>query len=145
MKRNRLPRQTLLLHRPFHHEVNTPAPTPVCWCCKRISENRDNQNPLAHGMLVKPHCLSDADPFDKLLNNLDETDNLFSDPKVITAIQLHLVAIEDNARLEFNPQMTMLLCNQRPSLPKIWQLDRFPKAESTPCLDCRPLADKPPK
>jgi hypothetical protein len=45
--------------------------------------------------VIKPHLLSDVDPFDQLLDNRDHIDDILSDQEVISVFQHHLMAIAD--------------------------------------------------
>jgi hypothetical protein len=45
--------------------------------------------------VIKPHHLSDIDPFDKFLDNRDHVDAILSDPEVISVIQHNLMTIAD--------------------------------------------------
>ena len=45
--------------------------------------------------MIKPHHLSDIDPFDTLLYNHDHIDDILSDPEVVSVIQHHLMVIAD--------------------------------------------------
>ena len=45
--------------------------------------------------MMKPHHLSDVDPFNKLLDNHNHIDDLLSNPEIISVIQHHLLAIAD--------------------------------------------------
>jgi hypothetical protein len=63
---------------------------------------KDTPSLAEHDILVKPHHLSDIDPFNKLLNNNNLIDELLSDPEVVAIIQHYLTSIKDNAHPAFN-------------------------------------------
>ena len=57
--------------------------------------------------MMKPHHLSDVDPFDKLLDNHDHINDLLSDPEIISVIQRHLLAIADAmTKYDYNVDIT---------------------------------------
>jgi hypothetical protein len=55
----------------------------------------EKENATIQSFVIKPHLMSDTDPFDQLLDNDDHIDELLSNPEVISVIQHHLMAIAD--------------------------------------------------
>jgi hypothetical protein len=43
-------------------------------------------NLTIQSIVIKPHLLSDIDPFDRLVDNRDHIDDILSDPEVISVI-----------------------------------------------------------
>ena len=74
------------------HEHNISTPTPGTRRSPRLVEK---ENTTIQSLVIKPHLLSDIDPFDHLLDNHDHIPELLSDPEVISVIQHHLMAIAD--------------------------------------------------
>ena len=77
------------------HERNVSAPAIGTRCSSRLAGDATEHVHLK-SLAMKPHSLSDVDPFDKLLDNRDHIDDLLSDPEVISVIQNHLMAIADD-------------------------------------------------
>jgi hypothetical protein len=80
---------------PSHkHNISVPTPGIRRSLCIQAKE-KAAANLIVQGIVIKPHYLSDVDPFDKLLDNHDHIDDALSDPEVISIIQHHLMAIAD--------------------------------------------------
>jgi hypothetical protein len=73
---------------PSHERnVSVPAPGIRRSICLQAKE-QETANLTVQGIVIKPHCLSDVDPFDKLLNNHDHIDDILSDPEVVSVIKI---------------------------------------------------------
>ena len=77
------------------HERNISTPTTGTRRSSRLAGN-EAENIFIKSIVIKPHSLSDVDPFDKLLDNHDHIDDLLSDPEIISVIQNHLLSIADD-------------------------------------------------
>jgi hypothetical protein len=62
--------------------------------CLQARED-EAMNLTIQSIVIKPHYLSDIDPFEKLLDNHDQIDDILSDPEVISVIQHHFMAVAD--------------------------------------------------
>ena len=78
------------------HERNISTPAIGTRRSSRLAGN-EAENIFIKSIVIKPHSLSDVDPFDKLLDNRDHIDDLLSNPEIISVIQNHLLAIADDA------------------------------------------------
>jgi hypothetical protein len=80
------------------HECNVSVRTPGVRRSIRLQANeKEAKNLSIQSIVIKPHYLSDIDPFDKLLDNHDHVDDILSNPEVISVIPHHLMAIADTA------------------------------------------------
>ena len=77
------------------HERNISTPTTGTRCSSRLAGDATEHISLK-SIVMKPHSLSDMDPFDKLLDNHDHIDDLLSNPEIVSVIQNHLLAIADD-------------------------------------------------
>ena len=78
------------------HERNVSTPVTGTRRSSHLAGNATEHISLK-SIVIKPHSLSDVDPFDKLLDDHDHIDDLLSDPEIVSVIQNHLLAIADDA------------------------------------------------
>ena len=77
------------------HERNVSTPMTGTRRSSRLAGDA-TEHIYLKSLVIKPHSLSDVDPFDKLLDDRDHIDDLLSDPEIISVIQNHLLAIADD-------------------------------------------------
>ena len=66
---------------------NVSVPTPgVCRSIRLQVKEKETANLVVKDVVIKPHCLSDLDPFDKLLDDHHHIDDLLSNLGVIVVI-----------------------------------------------------------